>query len=80
MVTPVAPHLHIGRSIIVPGDTAVTLSLMGDRPGILSVDGVDERELRSYHRVVVRRSAKRASFARLGPKSYFYAAIASRLT
>ena len=80
MLTPVAPHLHIGRSILVPGDTVAELSLTGDRPGILSVDGAEERELLPHTSVQVRRSEHRAPFARLGQQSYFYAAIAARLT
>lgn len=80
MLTPVAPHLHIGRSMIVPGNTTATLSLTGDRPGVLSVDGVDERPLRPHQPVEVRRSRHQARFARLGPQSYFYAAIAARLS
>jgi NAD+ kinase len=80
MLTPVAPHLHIGRSIIVPGDTTATLSLTGDRPGVLSIDGVDERPLQPRQPVEVCRSDYQALFARVGPQSYFYAAIASRLS
>lgn len=80
MLTPVAPHLHIGRSMIVPGSTTATLSLTGDRPGILSIDGIDERTLQPQQPVEVRRSENQALFARLGPQSYFYAAIAARLS
>jgi NAD+ kinase len=80
VLTPVAPHLHIGRSMIVPGHTVVTLSLSGDRPGILSIDGMEECELRPRQAVEVRRSEHQAHFARLGPRSYFYAALATRLS
>lgn len=80
ILTPVAPHLHIGRSMIVPGNTVATLSLTGDRPGILSIDGMEERELQPHQAVEVRRSPYKAHFARLGPQSYFYAAIAARLS
>ena len=79
MITPVAPHLHIGRSMIVPGDMTVTLQLETERPAVLSVDGTDEHELSANDRVDVCRSELVASFARLGPRRYFYAAIADRL-
>lgn len=79
MLTPVAPHLHIGRSIILPSDMTVTLAVTSDRPALLSVDGIEERALRPSHRIRVRRSAQEAIFARLGPCTYFYAAIAERL-
>jgi NAD+ kinase len=79
MLTPVAPHLHIGRSVVVPGDTVVTLCLETDRPAVLSVDGGDETALSSDDRVTVRKSSLHASFARLGPRKYFYTALADRL-
>lgn len=80
MLTPVAPHLHIGRSMIVPGTTTATLALAGDRPGVLSIDGFDECPLLPHQTVAVRRSRQQAYFARLGPQSYFYAAVAARLS
>jgi NAD+ kinase len=79
MLTPVAPHLHIGRSIVVPGDTTVTLCLATDRAAVLSVDGGEEMALQPEDTVTVRKSALQASFARLGPRTYFYTALADRL-
>jgi NAD+ kinase len=79
MITPVAPHLHIGRSTIVRGDTAVTLTLRSGRPGIMSVDSLDERPLGPHESIQVCRSKTVARFARLGPRWYFYSAIAARL-
>lgn len=79
MLTPVAPHLHIGSSIVVPGDTVVTLCLETERPAVLSVDGWDERAIGTDDSVTVRRSETSALFARLGPRTYFYRALADRL-
>lgn len=79
MITPVAPHLHIGRSMVIPGDSRVTLSVDSERPAVVSVDGSDDRQLKPNHAVHVCRSEHVAQFARLGPRSYFYAAVADRL-
>lgn len=79
MITPVAPHLHIGRSMILPGETVVRLSLSSDRPAVMSVDGAEEHALRPHDTVEICRSRLQARFARLGPKRYFYKAIADRL-
>jgi NAD+ kinase len=79
MLTPVAPHLHIGRSIVVPGGTVVTLCLATDRAAVLSIDGGEETALAPEDTVSVRKSALQASFARLGPRQYFYTALADRL-
>lgn len=79
IITPVAPHLHIGRSIIVPGAVRVGLRLSSERTAVFSVDGSDERTLTPNHSVRVQRSDMMARFARLGPQTYFYSAIAERL-
>ncbi len=80
MITPVAPHLHIGRSIVVPADTELRLTLGTDRPAVMSVDGGEEHAMTALDTVDVRRSGQLARFARLGPRQYFYAAIHDRLT
>jgi NAD+ kinase len=79
LLTPVAPHLHIGRSTVLPGDTRVTLSFATHRAGVMVVDGSDERKFMPSHSVNIARSECVARFARLGPRSYFYSAIADRL-
>jgi NAD+ kinase len=79
LITPVAPHLHIGRSMVVPGSTVVRLQLAVDRPAVMSVDGSEEHPLTMRDHVEVRRSDEVARFARLGPRRYFYDAIADRL-
>ena len=57
----------------------VTLCLATDRMAVLSIDGDEEMALASEDTVTVRKSALRASFARLGPRKYFYTALADRL-
>jgi len=79
LITPVAPHLHIGRSTVISGDTRVTLSLSSKRRGMMMADGDDERPVTGGDWIDVRRSELVARFARLSPRSYFYAAIASRM-
>lgn len=79
LITPVAPHLHIGRSVIVRGDTRVTLQLASERPAVVTIDGAEEREVFPHDRVDIYRSSTVTHFARLGPHRYFYTAIADRL-
>lgn len=79
MITPVAPHLHIGRSVIVPCETRVTLTVVSDRPAVMSIDGAVDRELKPHHTVKVQTSQTVATFARFGPRKYFYQALADRL-
>jgi NAD+ kinase len=79
MLTPVAPHLHIGRSVVVPGGSTITLEVEEHRPAVLSVDGQDEHPLHPGEQVHAKRSDVVAAFVRLGPRHYFYEALADRL-
>lgn len=79
LLTPVAPHLHIGRSVLLPGSAAVGLELRGDRDAMLSIDGHTECPFQLGQRVEIRASSKRSLFARLGPRSYFFSVLATRL-
>lgn len=79
MITPVAPHLHIGRSMIVPGHTVVRLMLSSERMAVLSIDGTEEHALGPHDTIEVSRSDLIARFVRFGPRSYFHVAIAARL-
>jgi len=79
LLTPIAPHLHIGRSMIVPSDSTLELAVTAGRGAVMSIDGHEERHLDERDRVRVRRSGLEALFARLGDHQYFYQAIAARL-
>lgn len=79
VLTPVAPHLHIGRSLVLPGTLPITLELDGEREAMLAIDGQTECPLEVGNRVTVCASPHHAHFARLGSQSYFFSALASRL-
>jgi NAD kinase len=57
----------------------VGLTVSSDRAAVLSVDGTDEHPVSPHDQVEVCRSQLQARFARLGPRKYFYAALADRL-
>jgi len=79
LLTPVAPHLHIGRALVLPRTATVDLELRGDREAVLSIDGQTECPMEVGAHVQVCLSDKRALFARLGSKNYFYSVLAGRL-
>lgn len=79
LLTPVAPHLHIGRSIILSGERRVSLALDSDRAAVVTVDGSEETVLEPGRAVEVSRSETVARFARVAPRRYFYTAIGDRL-
>lgn len=79
LITPVAPHLHIGRSLLIPGSARVRLELHGDREAMLAIDGQTESPFGIGDCVEVRRSDRDCLFARLGSTTYFYSVLATRL-
>jgi NAD+ kinase len=78
LITPVAPHLNIGRSLLVPSTSTIRLQLVGDREGMLAVDGQTECPLEIGDAVDVLCSEKQSHFARLGNRNYFYSVLAGR--
>jgi NAD+ kinase len=79
-ITPIAPHLTIIRSIVVPGSATVDLTIHIKEPAIASVDGQIDVPLADEASVQVTASPYVARFLRLQPRSYFYQTLFSRLS
>ena len=54
VMTPVAPHFAINRSIVLTSAQSVRLEVVGDRPGVCVVDGVEIGSLKSGDSVTCR--------------------------
>ena len=66
ILTPVAPHSLFARSIVLAPDAIVELSVMGDRPAAVNVDGTAFAEAVSGEPIVVRMGATNVQFLSLG--------------
>ncbi|MFN8534913.1 MAG: NAD(+)/NADH kinase [Dehalococcoidia bacterium] len=80
MITPIAAHLGLQHSVVLPGDCAITVEVRSDHGAYLSVDGQHDVLLQDGDRVRVARAGPRAALVRLGPRSAFYAQLGERLT
>ena len=80
MITPLAAHLGLQHSIVLPGDCTITVEVRSDHGAYLSVDGHHDVLLQDGDRVRVVRAEPRALLVRLGPRSAFYAQLGERLT
>ncbi len=58
VVTPVAPHFVIDRSVVLAGDQTVSLDVVGERPVVCVVDGLSVATLTPGDRVECRRDAR----------------------
>ena len=66
IITPVAPHSLLSRSIVLTPDTQVRYTVELDRPVRLNVDGRDAGLLGQSDSVVVRSGRRRVKFLSLG--------------
>jgi len=79
VVTPVSPHLALGRSLVLQPASTVEMHVTSEHGAVMSVDGQEDAELPSGTRVQAGASEHLAIFARFSPASAFYAELAERL-
>jgi NAD+ kinase len=80
VLTPIAPHLAFGRSLILqPGATVKLQISTGSQHGVFSADGQMNREIKGGATVIVRKSQYEARFLRRRPPTYFYQIISAKL-
>ncbi|MPZ22571.1 MAG: hypothetical protein GEU28_03315 [Dehalococcoidia bacterium] len=78
-VTPVAPHLSLGRAIVLPGDASLELRVATDHRAVLNVDGQGELGLVSGGGVRVTVSEHAARLVRIAGPNEFYEHLSTRL-
>jgi NAD+ kinase len=69
VVTPVAPHLVVNRSVVLGGDQVVELSVVGERPVVCVVDGLSVATLEPGESIEVRRHARWLKVVALAERS-----------
>lgn len=81
LIVPVAPHLSLDRSIVLPGESQVEVIVSPTREidMALSADGVLLCSLQPNDRVRVTASPYISRFVRLGDRRYFYRSLLDRL-
>ncbi len=78
VVTPVSPHLALGRSLVLSPDARVELRVISEHGAILSVDGQEDVPVANAT-VHVRLSPYRTRFVRFQDPASFYGALAEKL-
>ncbi len=79
VVTPVAPHLSMARSVVLPAEAEIALVMRTSQASALSIDGQEDIDLVEDARVTVRRGPHVARFLRLSPPQHFYAVVGEHL-
>jgi len=78
-ITPVAPHLSLAHSIVVPMESHVELRLVKGDGASVAVDGQMHAVLQEGDRVSVEASEQSARFVRFGNRGYFYETVLKKL-
>lgn len=72
LITPVAPHMSMDRSIILPAGTCVTISAYTEHEAVLSLDGHPPEIIQNGDSVQVEAGQHDITFVRLQDPGYFY--------
>jgi NAD+ kinase len=79
LLIPIAPHLSMGRAIVLSEGVEVKMQVRTDHQAILTVDGQFEYELQDGEWVVVKASPHVSQFVRFEERTYFYRNLIERL-
>jgi NAD+ kinase len=79
LAVPVAPHLALARSFVVPPTSRITLKASTYKTTVITLDGQVTLEYQANDLLHVTQSDAVARFVRLGPKNYFYATLQEKL-
>ena len=70
VVTPVAPHLSLDRSLVLSEDQEVRIEVVPDRAGALVIDGADVGRLQPGSVITCRVAAKPVRVVRNEPQTF----------
>ncbi len=79
LLTPIAPHRALERSLVLPPESAVEIRLSTEYHAILSIDGQIDVQLEDGDRVLVTVSPHRCNLVRTKPRNYFGRNLLERL-
>ena len=79
LLQPVATHLGLGNSLVLPATATVKLTIHTYHPGLLSIDGQSNPPLEDGEQVEVKRSPFLTRFLRFKPRGSYYSMLAQRL-
>ena len=79
LVIPVAPHLSLGRALVLHRQAVICIEVEMDQDVTVTADGQETSQLRGGDRVVLQKHEHAAVFARVGSSGYFYRRLMRRL-
>ncbi len=80
LLVPISPHLTLDRSVVLPPESVVDITIRSDHDAVFSIDGQSSCPLLDRDSLRVRRSEHLARFVRLKPPASFYRTLADSIT
>ncbi|MGF1657474.1 MAG: NAD(+)/NADH kinase [Verrucomicrobiales bacterium] len=71
VVTPICPHVLTNRSLIIPDESEIAVTLRSDQSATLAVDGCPGLEIRPGDQLLMRRADERLPLAMLPSTGFF---------
>lgn len=79
LLTPIAPHRALERSIVFPPECSIEIRLSTEYPAVLTIDGQIDTRLEDGDRILVSVSPHRCNLVRTQPRNYFGRNLLERL-
>jgi len=79
LLTPIAPHRALERSLVLPPESVIEIRLSTEYQAVLTIDGQIETPLEDGDRVTVTVSPRRCKLVRTQPTNYFGRDLLERL-
>lgn len=79
LLTPIAPHRALERSIVLPAECTIEIHVSTEYPAALTIDGQIDIQLEDGDRVLIAVSPHRCNLVRTQPRNYFGRDLLERL-
>ncbi len=79
LLTPIAAHRALERSIVLPARSVIEIRLSTEYPAVLTIDGQIDTQLEDGDRILVTVSPHRCNLVRTQPRNYFGRGLLERL-
>jgi NAD+ kinase len=79
LLTPIAPHRALERSIVLPAECTIEIGISTEYPAVLTIDGQIDTRLEDGDRVLVKISPHHCNLVRTQPRNYFGRNLLERL-
>jgi len=79
LLTPIAPHRALDRSLVLPAESSIEIRLSAEYPAVLTIDGQIEKQMENGDRVGVSVSPRTCKLVRTQSTTYFGRDLLERL-